>query len=655
MNQKIVSKIMSGCQECLWITKEGKVFFETFTKSFDLIQEFLSMIAEPISRPKFIHEYHITQYSIHAACSLGLNGWEINKTLQHLTKVELPDTVHKMIETTALSYGKVKLLLLNGRYFVESIYPDTLSLLKADKIISSAFKKEEEKKEIILSKIEAEKQRVQREITGSLENYEINLKNPENCFEIEKLMVDTVKKRCISLEYPVLEEFDFKNDKHVPSLEINLRPTTIIRDYQEHSLSKMFAENRARSGIIILPCGAGKTLVGIAATCTIKKRTFIMCTSAVSVEQWRKEILKYTTIPDKAISRFTSDTKEKSCLDNDIIITTYNMIVFNRARSKGTMKIMENIKNKVWGLLILDEVHVVPANIFRTVTTNISAYTKLGLTATFLREDKKITDLNFLIGPKLHEANWYDLANSGHIANVSCIEIWCQMPNVFFREYLKETPRIKRLLYTMNPTKFNVCKYLINKHEALGDKIIVFSDNLFALKRYAIRLKKPYIYGPTSQAERMLILSEFRKNPLVNTIFLSKVGDTSIDIPEANCLIQISSHYGSRRQEAQRLGRILRAKKKAFDGFNAFFYSLISKDTSEMHYASKRQQFLINQGYAFKIIPQGELLCDSIEDDPAEFLKEVLMSTDMDIIEEDNVFSDNCLDDDKDFKKIKIQ
>jgi len=163
----------------------------------------------------------------------------------------------------------------------------------------------------------------------------------------------------------------------------------------------------------------------------------------------------------------------------------------------------------------------------------------------------------------------------------------------FYREYLREKSRKKMLLYSMNPKKFQSCQFLIKYHEGRGDKIIVFSDNVYALEAYAKKLGKLYIHGGTPQVERMRILQNFQHNPLVNTIFLSKVGDTSIDLPEATCLIQISSHFGSRRQEAQRLGRILRAKRRNDEGFNAFFYSLVSKDTQEIYYSTKRQGFLV--------------------------------------------------------------
>jgi len=174
----------------------------------------------------------------------------------------------------------------------------------------------------------------------------------------------------------------------------------------------------------------------------------------------------------------------------------------------------------------------------------------------------------------------------------------------FYREYLKASVAMGRMLYVMNPNKFRACEYLMRFHEDRGDKVIVFSDNVFALKKYAVQLGRPFIYGPTAQKERMEWLEAFKSTATCNTIFISKVGDTSIDLPEANVIIQIASHFGARRQEAQRLGRILRPKSRAGDQFNAFFYTLISRDTQEMFYSAKRQQFLVDQGYAFKVITE---------------------------------------------------
>jgi DNA excision repair protein ERCC-3 len=430
---------------------------------------------------------------------------------------------------------------------------------------------------------------------------------------------------------PALEEYDFRNDEINPTLDIDLKPNARIRSYQEKSLSKMFGNGRAKSGIIVLPCGAGKTLVGITAACTIKKGTIVLCTSSMSVVQWRNEFLRWSNIDPGDIAIFTSDNKEKFRRSTGIIVSTYSMVSQTRARSHDAQKMMDWMQSREWGLMILDEVHVVPASMFRKVTSAIATQSKLGLTATLLREDDKIKDLNFLIGPKLYEANWMELAEQGHIAKVQCAEVWCPMTTEFYTEYMREKSRKAALLYIMNPRKFQACQFLIDYHEKRGDKVIVFSDNVYALERYALKLNKAYIYGGTPQNERMRILENFQHNEQVNTIFLSKIGDTSLDLPEATCLIQISSHYGSRRQEAQRLGRILRAKRRNDEGFNAFFYSLVSKDTDEMFYSSKRQAFLVDQGYAFKVIThlQGienlEGLAYATPAERRELLQEVML------------------------------
>ena len=226
----------------------------------------------------------------------------------------------------------------------------------------------------------------------------------------------------------------------------------------------------------------------------------------------------------------------------------------------------------------------------------------MGLTATLLREDNKTQDLYFLIGPKLYETNWMELQNRGFLAKVECIEVWCPMTSEYFKEYLISSSVKQNLLAIMNPNKFKMTEFLIKFHEERRNKIIVFSDDIFALKEYSKKLQYPSILGETSQKERLSILNRFQHSSMLNCVFISKVGDTSIDLPEASVIIQISSHYGSRRQETQRLGRILRPKGSRSDEFNAFFYTLVSPDTSEMYHNTKRQQYLLSQGYTYRVL-----------------------------------------------------
>ncbi|KXS18804.1 component of the holoenzyme form of RNA polymerase transcription factor [Gonapodya prolifera JEL478] len=640
----------------LYVCEDGRIILEAFSPVADQAQDFLIAIAEPISRPTFIHEYKLTAYSLYAAVSVGLETLSIIQVLNRLSKVPVPTSIEDYIRACTASYGKLKLVLKFNRYFVESAHTDLLQkLLKNENIKEASVVPEgasgsnDDFMALLMDKAPSARDMQIAGVNGKADpkgkgkgpaapqggnalpdngptdqqeeetanrsqddglgaaydldkDDEVEEEAQVYSFEVIKQKVEDVRRLCSSMEYPLLEEYDFRNDATNPHFEIDLKPTTQIRPYQEKSLSKMFGNGRARSGIIVLPCGAGKTLVGITAACTVKKSVLVLCTSAVSVEQWSREFRQWTTVSENQIGKFTAEGKETFKGNAGIIISTYTMIAKKGKRAYDAEKVMRFIQEREWGLLILDEVHVVPANMFRSVLTVVSAHAKLGLTATLVREDEKIEDLNFLIGPKLYEANWMDLAERGHIATVQCAEVWCPMTPHFYRDYLNEPSKKRRLLAIMNPHKFHACQYLIQYHESRGDKIIVFSDNVYALMTYAKKLNKYFIYGATSTAERLQVLEKFKHSATVNTIFLSKVGDTSLDIPEATCLIQISSHFGSRRQEAQRLGRILRAKRRTDEGFNAFFYTLVSTDTEEMYYSTKRQQFLIDQGYSFKVI-----------------------------------------------------
>ncbi len=613
----------------LWIDpQKGRIILESFSPLATHAQDFLTTIAEPASRPAFLHEYKLTPHSLYAAVSVGLDPKDIINVLDRLSKIPVPENIRNFITSCTQSYGKVKLVLKNTKHYLESSDPEMLQRLLKDEIIgplrvqgaedittSSAPKMgglviPGTKNAAGVQQAGADQRKPQEAENANQEDIFATLNEDDDeddadavhAFEIADEGVEHIQKRCLELGLPVLEEYDFRNDDANANLDIDLKPAAQIRHYQEKSLSKMFGNGRAKSGLIVLPCGAGKTLVGITAACTIKKGVIVMCTSSMSVVQWRQEFLKWSNINPSDIAVFTSDNKEKFTGNTGIIVTTYNMVSQQGKRSYDSQKMMDFLQGREWGLMILDEVHVAPAHMFRRVVSVIKTHSKLGLTATLLREDDRISDLNFLIGPKLYEANWMELADQGHIARVQCAEVWCPMTTEFYAEYLKQSSKIKTLLWIMNPRKFQACQFLIDYHEKRGDKIIVFSDNVYALQAYAQKLKKVFIFGDTTNSERLRILENFQHNENINTLFLSKIGDTSLDLPEATCLIQISSHFGSRRQEAQRLGRILRAKRRNDEGFNAFFYSLVSKDTQEMVYSSKRQAFLVDQGYAFKVI-----------------------------------------------------
>jgi len=682
----------------IWVAPDGHIFLETFSPVYKHAHDFLITIAEPVSRPENVHEYKLTAYSLYAAVSVGLQTQDIIEYLRRLSKTSLPESVINFISSCTLSYGKVKLVLRHNKYYVESAFAEIIQQLLSDPIISQCRKITEGDDNGVISSIVSKEQRRGIKFNQNLpqpqtqdvkpgENSENTDKKPMidpktgtvvnqgdlvakeamdadavpediydyyqrfeedndeledmkvTSFEVKQEEIETIQKRCIELDYPLLAEYSFREDTVNPNVNINLKPNAILRPYQEKSLRKMFGNGRARSGIIVLPCGAGKSLVGVTACCTVRKRCLVLCNSGVSVEQWKTQFKMWSTADDSIICRFTSDAKDRP--DNcGICITTYSMISHTQKRSWEADQVMRWVQDQEWGLILLDEVHTIPAKMFRRVLTIVKAHCKLGLTATLVREDDKIADLNFLIGPKMYEANWLELQNFGYIAKVQCSEVWCPMQAEFYREYLTARPSKRLLFYVMNPNKFRICQYLIKYHERRNDKVIVFADNVFALKLYALKLGRPYIYGPTSQTERMQILQNFKYNPKVNTIFVSKVADTSFDLPEANVLIQVSSHGGSRRQEAQRLGRILRPKKGALaEEYNAYFYSLVSQDTIEMHFARKRQRFLVNQGYSYKVVTmfdgmEKEDLMFSTREEQHELLQRVLQANDTDAEEE---------------------
>ena len=454
----------------------------------------------------------------------------------------------------------------------------------------------------------------------------------------------SIRDACLKARFPLLEEFDFKEDK---GIELKIEPnfTSPVRSYQEKALNIMCSNGVARSGIIVLPCGAGKTLVGILAICTIKRNTIIISNNNVAVEQWFKEINNWVTIKgDKEktnfICRFTSRKSQRDSFwnfskDAGILITSYTMISCKKKRNKEVQEALDKLQKVDWGLMIIDEVQLLPADTFSNIVKDkYKSHCKLGLTATLVREDNKIKDLHFLIGPKHYEANWLDLQKEGFLARVKCTEIWSEMHPKFYEKYLNSnlSSEKKKILYVSNPTKYLATLILLEKHK--DDKIIIFSDNLFTIKQYNtyLSIKKiagdnknlnfKMISGETGAKERENSLKDFKREDGINILLMTKVGDISIDIPNANVIIQVSSHFGSRMQEAQRFGRILRPKKDSLSEYNAFFYTIVTKNTEEMKYSSKRHRFLVDQGYYFNVITKLEEIIDNKSNEEAiEYIK----------------------------------
>lgn len=544
--------------------------------------------------------------------AVSIDTESIIDVLNRLCKTDVPDSVHAFIRQCTCTFGKAKLVLKENKFYVESAFPDVLRELLRLPTISAAriphdydasLLDDERARRARIAKSVAKqgitkgtgddddfvRSLAPQEIQQNLEHTKLGSmidkqqlqvmddaeddddedfgasmggassggqKSTEEAkqnvsFRIHQDHVQEVKRVALAHNYPLMEEYDFKNDTFNPTLQFDLKPTTRIRLYQEKSLSKMFGNGRARSGIIVLPCGAGKSLTGVTAASTIKKSTMILCPNNVSVKQWKEQFLQWTTMSPSVVRMFTAEYKDRLPPKSEacILLSTYTMISYSGERAAEAKPIIEAIKEREWGLMILDEVHLAPARVFRKVMNMVNAHCKLGLTATLVREDNLITDLNFLIGPKLYEANWMDLTQQGYLANVQCAEVWCPMTAEFFREYLKsanKTHRVQRLLYILNPTKIRVCEYLMkyHTHADRGDKVIIFADDVVALELICTSMGVPFIIGKTQEEERREFISKFKNTSSYPCLGLSSVGDAALDIPEANVIIQVSSHFG---------------------------------------------------------------------------------------------------------------
>jgi Helicase conserved C-terminal domain/Type III restriction enzyme, res subunit len=434
------------CQRPCWTCPDGTLYLEAFHDLYTSAYDFLVAIAEPVARPEFVHQYKLTPYSLYAAVATNIDTEAILSVLERMSKNKLPKQVKTFVRDCTQKYGKAKLVLKHNKFYVESEFHTVLRELLRDPIIAQARVTEDvattgesldEHGFITQSKAEEMKENLHmlREPEDDSDEDDTNNNNSEDqgkkanvvvSFQVKGESVELVKRQAIELDYPLMDEYDFRNDRVNPDVpKMDLKPHTRIRRYQERALAKMFGNGRARSGIIVLPCGAGKTLTGVTAAQTIKKSVVCLATNAVSVLQWKFQFQLWTNIPDANIAVFTADRKDPIHPDACVLVTTYHMISFAGKRSEKAQEIMNIITSREWGLLLMDEVHVVPATMFRRVVGSVKAHCRLGLTATLVREDDLISDLNFLIGPKLYEANWMDLTTQGYLANVQCVEVWC--------------------------------------------------------------------------------------------------------------------------------------------------------------------------------------------------------------------------------------
>ncbi|WP_433828106.1 DNA repair helicase XPB [Actinoplanes sp. CA-015351] len=368
-----------------------------------------------------------------------------------------------------------------------------------------------------------------------------------------------------------------------------------LRSYQQEAVDGFWAGG---SGVVVLPCGAGKTLVGAAAMATAKATTLILVTNTVAGRQWKRELVARTSLTEDEIGEYSGERKEI----RPVTIATYQVLTSRRG---GAFTHLDLFGARDWGLVIYDEVHLLPAPIFR-FTADLQARRRLGLTATLVREDGREGDVFSLIGPKRYDAPWKDIESQGWIAPAECVEVRVTLTDAERMSYAVTEAEERYRVAASARTKLPVVKALIEKHP--DEQILViggFLDQLHELGEY---LDAPIVQGSTTNKERERLFDAFRDGSQ-RTLVLSKVGNFSIDLPEAAVAIQVSGTFGSRQEEAQRLGRVLRPKG---DGRQAHFYTVVSRDTIDTEYAAHRQRFLAEQGYAYKIVDADDVLGPSL-------------------------------------------
>jgi len=365
----------------------------------------------------------------------------------------------------------------------------------------------------------------------------------------------------------------------------------VVRDYQREAAAAFHRDGQAHggSGVIVLPCGAGKTIVGMAAMALIQENTLILTTSRTSMEQWRRELLDKTDLPPDAIAEYSSQRKDTG----PVTLATYQMLTWRPSRD-GEFVHFGLFHARSWGLIIYDEVHLLPAPVFR-ITAELQSRRRLGLTATLIREDGLESDVFALIGPKRYDVPWRELEGPGWIAAADCTEIRIAQTPERDMEYALAARRNQFRIAAENPRKGAVVQNLL-KREA-GHRILVIGEYISQLEELTANIGFPLLTGKTPQLERERLYQAFRDRAVPGLV-LSRVGNFAVDLPDADVLIQVSGKYGSRQEEAQRLGRVLRPKK---DGRRARFYTLVSLRTCEEDFARYRQLFLTEQGYGYRI------------------------------------------------------
>jgi len=552
----------------LFVQPDRSILVETFNSRYAEARDAIAPFAELEKSPEHIHTYRLSNLSLWNAAAAGFTSAEMIAVLQKYTKFPLPPNVPTDIEETVSRYGRVKL---------ERFDETRLRLICEEKALLEELARQPKVKQYLGDKLDTVSYAVDASHRG------------------------VIKLSLIAVGYPAEDLAGYVEGTPLPMALRDMCRTGLpftVRNYQRESADIFFAggDVKGGSGVIVLPCGAGKTIVGIVAMALVQKSTLVLTTSVTAVKQWRREILDKSDLKDDQVTEYTGDCKEIG----PVTVATYQIITY-RPDKDADFPHFKLFSERDWGLIIYDEVHLLPAPVFR-VTAQIQARRRLGLTATLVREDGRESDVFSLIGPKKYDVPWRELETQGWIASATCAEIRAALPSEARMEYAVAELRDKYRIASENPAKDDLVAQLLKRHA--NERVIIIGQYISQLKRLSERFNLPLITGATKNDEREVLYNQFRRGELRHLV-LSKVGNFAIDLPDANVLIQVSGTFGSRQEEAQRLGRVLRPKP---NGETAHFYTLVTRDTRELEFAQHRQMFLTEQGYSYAIADESELM-----------------------------------------------
>ncbi|MDR6725282.1 DNA excision repair protein ERCC-3 [Paenibacillus amylolyticus] len=552
------------------VQRDFTLLLEVGHPQFEQARSQIGMYAELIKTPAGFHTYRMTSLSLWNAAAIGWNADRIIHSLESISRWTVPAALIQDIRRIVEQYGRLKLHWDQDQENMRLVGDreqllNELSMMKT----VAAFRME---------RAAAEEFIVRGEQRGLL------------------------KQELTRLGYPVLDYAGYRQGTH---LHFGWKKTDDddafeLRSYQQRAIEAFEgSEGMGGSGLLVLPCGAGKTVIGMGVLERLQCECLILTSNTTSVRQWIEELQRKTTITGELIGEYSGQKKQV----RPITVATYQILTHRKSKDADFTHI-KLLSERKWGLIIYDEVHLLPAPVFRA-TADIQATRRLGLTATLVREDGCEQDVFSLIGPKLYDMPWKELERQGWIADVKCQEIRIPLPPELKLTYLEAEGKHKFRLAAENPAKLDVIRRLLDHHRGLP--ALVIGQYLDQLETIAREIEAPLVSGAMSQQERVKWFAAFRRGE-IQTIVVSKVANFAVDLPDAAVALEISGSYGSRQEEAQRLGRILRPKP----GDNqAYFYALVSEDSKEQEFALRRQMFLVEQGYEYAIVRERSALTNA--------------------------------------------